>query len=62
MNKLFDLKFVIGIFFLILGVLLLTYALFSLGPFIAGKKINFFCGLFMGVFGLLMVLIPSKKI
>jgi len=62
MNKLFDLKFVIGVFFLILGIMLITYALFTSGAYVDAKKINLICGLIMGSFGLLMIFIPSKNI
>jgi hypothetical protein len=61
MNKLFDLKFVIGIFFLVLGLLLILYALFTAGPVADGKKINLFCGLIMSGFGGFMMLLPGIK-
>ncbi|MBA2498540.1 MAG: hypothetical protein H0V30_02325 [Chitinophagaceae bacterium] len=59
MNKLFDLSFVIGIFFTIVGLLLLFYG-FSAGEE-AARTINKWCGLAFTIFGIFMILISFKK-
>lgn len=61
MNKLFDLRLVIGLFFLVVGTLLLGYALLS--SEIAGyeKKVNLYCGSLLTAFGAGMLLLYKKK-
>ena len=57
MNKLIDLRFVIGSFFLIIGLLLLIY------HFVAGgdTNVNLWCGSGFSVFGVLMILLSFQK-
>lgn len=54
MNKLFDLRFVIGLFFLAVGILLVIYGLAGDGG------INLWAGAGFGVFGLVMIFISRK--
>lgn len=60
MNKLYDLRIVIGIFFLIIGFLLIGYAFLS-DDLEENNKINLYCGLLFAAFGLLMLLLKTKK-
>ena len=53
MKKLFDLRFVIGLFFSVTGMLLSIYHLFSEEL----TNINFWCGLIFLVFGISMILL-----
>jgi hypothetical protein len=57
MNKLIDLRFVIGSFFLIVGLLLLLY------HFVAGGEtdVNLWCGGSFAAFGLLMIVLSFQK-
>jgi hypothetical protein len=56
MNKLFDLRFVIGLFFLVIGILLVLY---SLSSGAAGGGLNLKCGgVFIG-FGIVMVVLST---
>jgi len=50
MNKLFDLRFVIGLFFVLAGLLLLAYALLA-----GGAALNGWCGALFLLFGGSMV-------
>jgi uncharacterized membrane protein HdeD (DUF308 family) len=59
MNKLFDLRFVIGCFFSIVGVLLLVYSLASKGK--EGQTINGWCGGLFVVFGVVMIVLSFRK-
>ena len=59
MNKLFDLRFVIGSFFSIVGLLLLIYSLAS--KVREGQSINSWCGVLFFVFGVLMILLSFRK-
>ncbi|RED23650.1 hypothetical protein BD847_2713 [Flavobacterium cutihirudinis] len=61
MNKLYDLRIVIGIFFLIIGFLLMGYAFFLDGSLEENIKINLYCGLLFLSFGLLMLLLKTKR-
>ncbi|KQO20693.1 hypothetical protein ASF10_16610 [Flavobacterium sp. Leaf82] len=61
MNKLYDLRFVIGVFFLIIGVLLIGYAFVSESFSEYKMKINLYCGLLFSSFGLLMLLLKKNK-
>jgi hypothetical protein len=59
MNKLFDLRFVIGSFFSIIGILLLIYGfLIEAG---AGSPVNKWCGGAFVVFGVIMILLSLRK-
>jgi len=59
MNKLLDLRFVIGLFFSVVGLLLIIYFLLDAkeGP----AKVNAVCGGLFLLFGLGMVLLSYKK-
>ena len=57
MKKLMDLRFVIGIFFLTAGVLLLGYAFLNS----AGATINTWCGILYVVFGGGMVWVSARR-
>ncbi len=59
MNKLFDLRFVIGAFFTIIGIILLLYA-FTSGADDA-QTINRWCGIAFIIFGLLMLALSFQK-
>ena len=61
MNKLLDLRFVIGVFFTVLAVLLLGYSFFSTDLLNNAKTINMWCGSVFGVFGVLMVVFSFRK-
>lgn len=58
-NKLFDLRFVIGSFFLIVGILLLIYG-FLIETEHAGN-INKWCGISFSVFGIIMIVFSLQK-
>jgi hypothetical protein len=58
MNKLFDLRFVIGSFFSIVGILLLVYVLVTSET---GQAVNGWCGGVFLVFGLLMIFLSLQK-
>lgn len=59
MNKLFDLRFVIGLFFFIVGILLIAYHfIFS----VAKEDINLWCGALFILFGIIMILLSGKKV
>jgi uncharacterized SAM-binding protein YcdF (DUF218 family) len=60
MNKLFDLRFVIGLFFLIIGLLLIGYASF-LDSTVYKREVNFYCGLLFSAFGVIMFLLKKKN-
>lgn len=59
MNKLFDLRFVIGLFFSVIGLLVFGYG------FLAGKndlnEVNRWCGGVFILFGIIMILLSSQK-
>lgn len=61
MNKLYDLRIVIGIFFLIIGLLLIGYAFLSDDSLEENSKINLYCGVLFSSFGLLMLLLKTKR-
>ncbi|OQY95592.1 MAG: hypothetical protein B6D37_05310 [Sphingobacteriales bacterium UTBCD1] len=58
MNKLFDLRFVIGCFFLIVGILLLLYGFFSSAT---DQSVNRWCGGIFTLFGLIMLLLSYRR-
>jgi len=58
MNKLIDLRFVIGSFFTIVGILLLVYSFFSAE---AAHSVNMWCGIIFIVFGVFMILLSLQK-
>lgn len=57
--NLFDLRFVIGIFFLVLGLLLTIYGLVVYGQ--AHAMLNIICGLLFILFALIMILLSRRK-
>ena len=61
MNKLFDLRFVIGSFFLIVGILLLAYSFFSADTVLSMHTINRWCGIFFMLFGIVMIILSLQK-
>lgn len=61
MNKLLDLRFVIGMFFTIIGVLLLVYSFFATTQLETGESINRYTGLVFLAFGVLMILLSFRK-
>ena len=58
MNSLLDLRFVIGLFFLIIGVLLLIFSFVSQGN---GVSINLWSGIAFSLFGLFMLFLSFRK-
>jgi len=61
MSKLFDLRFVIGSFFLIVGLLLLVYSFVGSGLSAEGHSINRWCGISFAVFGVIMIILSLQK-
>jgi hypothetical protein len=61
MNKLFDLRFVIGSFFLVVGILLLGYSFLSSQTANNFVAVNRGCGIVFIVFGILMVVLSLGK-
>lgn len=59
MNKLFDLRFVIGAFFSLVGLLLLIYGLLSKVE--DQQIINKYCGGLFLAFGLIMIVLSFRK-
>lgn len=60
MKKLFDLRFVIGVFFLVIGVILLGYG-FIAAAAAEGRDINLWCGVIFVVFGAFMTILSYKR-
>jgi uncharacterized membrane protein len=59
MKRLFDLRFVIGIFFLVIGLLLLLYGLFASAT--EGQSLNKWCGGIFMLFALIMLALSMRK-
>jgi len=59
MNKLFDLRFVIGLFFSVVGVLLIIYGLASNVQ--EQNAVNVWCGGVFTLFGVVMILLSFGK-
>lgn len=59
MNKLFDLRFVIGSFFALIGLLLLGHSF--MGTIKNSETVNRWCGLVFIVFGILMIFFSFVK-
>jgi putative Mn2+ efflux pump MntP len=59
LNKLFDLRFVIGTFFSIVAVLLLGYSFFIERS--NAKIVNRWCGGLFLIFGLVMIILSLRK-
>ena len=60
MNKLFDLRFVIGSFFTLVGILLLGYS-FTTPSADSSLLVNRWCGIIFIVFGVLMIVFSLQK-
>jgi hypothetical protein len=64
MNKIFDLRSMIGTFFLVIGLLLFAYSFFSGVTLQRESDINRWCGVIFSLFGsgmLLSLLFASKE-
>lgn len=61
MDKLLDLRFVIGLFFVILSILLLLHSFISSDISAGQQAINRWCGIVFGFFGILMIVLSFKK-
>lgn len=59
MNKLFDLRFAIGLFFTIVGLILIVYGFFSANR--EYSAVNWGCGLLFAVFGIFMLWLARKR-
>lgn len=56
MKKLFDLRFVIGIFFLTVGILLIVYHFFGAANKELSNSVNIRSGILYSLFGIVMIL------
>ena len=61
MNKLIDLRFVIGAFFAIIGLMLLFYGLFTNTQLNNAHLVNKWCGTVFTVFGAFMIILSFGK-
>ncbi len=61
MNKLFDLRFVIGLFFLVVGLLLLLYSFVSADVVLNMQAVNRWCGIIFVIFGAVMIALSLRK-
>lgn len=61
MNKLFDLRFVIGAFFTVVGLLLLVYGFTTADNTSNAHAVNKWCGSVFLIFGVLMILLSFGK-
>jgi hypothetical protein len=61
MNKLLDLRFVIGLFFTIIGLLLLIHSFIYAGEVEGGQTINRYTGFTFLLFGVFMVVLSFRK-
>jgi uncharacterized membrane protein HdeD (DUF308 family) len=59
MEKLLDLRFVIGLFFLVIGVLLLVYSFLTSSA--DDQEVNTWCGIIFSIFGAFMVFLSFQK-
>lgn len=59
MKKFFDLRFVIGIFFLSVGILLLIYSIVS--PSTVHPEVNRYSSIFFIAFAIVMILLSFDK-
>lgn len=55
MKKLLDLRFVIGLFFLLVGLLLVAYSFFGDNKEKDAGTIDGWCGVMFGLFGIFMI-------
>ena len=58
MNKFFDLRFVIGSFFTVVGILLIVYGFLTKNEM---QNLNRWCGGIFIVFGIVMILLSYQK-
>jgi putative Mn2+ efflux pump MntP len=58
-NKILDLRFVIGVFFTIVGLLLLGYSFISDKESI--QSVNSWCGVIFSIFGVSMIILSFVK-
>jgi multisubunit Na+/H+ antiporter MnhG subunit len=64
MNKILDLRFVIGVFFTLVGLLLLGYGLIEFNycyDCAKYRSINRWCGIIFTLFGIVMILLSFVK-
>ena len=61
LNKLFDLRFVIGSFFLLVGILLLAHSLISSDTTLNMQTVNRWCGIVFICFGVIMIVLSLQK-
>ena len=54
-KKLLDLRFVIGLFFLLVGLLLVAYSLLDAAKEKDAESIDRWCGIVFGLFGVFMI-------
>ena len=59
MNKFFDLRFVIGAFFLVVGIMLLIYSFFN--EAVAHAAVNRWSSIFFIIFAVFMIVISFDK-
>jgi hypothetical protein len=59
MDKILDLRFVIGAFFTIVGIMLLVYGLTS--DAVAIRSVNRWCGITFTIFGVSMIILSFVK-
>lgn len=59
MNKILDLRFVIGVFFTLIGLLLMGYSFMNAEQ--GGQSINRWCGIIFTIFGIIMILLSFVK-
>jgi uncharacterized membrane protein HdeD (DUF308 family) len=57
MKRLLDLRFVIGVFFFVVGILLLLYSFFSANP---DQSVNRWCGGIFIIFSIIMFIFSFK--
>ena len=61
LNKLFDLRFVIGSFFLLVGILLLAYSFLSADTTLNMQTVNRWCGIVFICFAVVMIVLSLQK-
>ena len=61
MKKLFDLRFVIGLFFAVVGLLLIIYHFAISTKQLDHHSINFYSGIIYLLFGLVMIIVSYKN-
>jgi putative Mn2+ efflux pump MntP len=61
MSKLFDLRFVIGAFFTVVGLLLLVYGFTTADDASNAHAVNKWCGSVFLIFGVLMIILSFQK-